>query len=76
VLRRIFEGDTSPAVPMCLAVCGLRAVAAPSAAGAGAAGAAAGGAAAGALPGADGGGPLSFELELTDGAGLNGKTRV
>lgn len=69
VLRRITEGDTPPGVPMCLVVCGIRAVAhkppqrQPS--GIENACAAAGGA-------SDSGGPLMFELELTDGA----QTRV
>ncbi len=73
MLRRVFEGDTPAGVPMCLAVCGLRAVPPPppkppraNAGGGGARGGAADDAAAAAAPDA-GGGPLTFELELTDG---------
>jgi hypothetical protein len=78
VLRRVFEGDTPPGAPMCLAVCGLRAIAAPvpqkpahargGGGGDGDAGAAGGSNDAAAAPPANAGGPLSFELELTDGA--------
>ena len=66
ILRRVFEGDSPPAVPMCLLVCGIRVkpsapeqpqqqprgdVPDPAPTDAG-----------------DAGGALTYELELTDGA--------
>jgi hypothetical protein len=74
VLRAVFEGDAPAGVPMCLVLCGLRATPAPHkpaharGSGGGGGGGDAGAGGSDAAPAPDAGGPLNFELELTDGA--------
>ena len=66
ILRRVFEGDSPAAVPMCLVVCGIRTV--PEARPLELQQLRSEACDATSTDVVDAGGPVMFELELTDGA--------